>query len=541
MDFQRKPLIGTDDLSSRWSYTTDLTGANPPVRFEGEIGDVIVHGRIPDCIDGTLYRVSQDPIVPPHSRQVAIEGDGVVSVFRIHKGRVDFKIRYVETERYLAQRKARRSLFGMYKNPWSYHPCVRAIVDSTANTNIIYWAGQLLALRESGNPYTLDPNTLETGVYDPYSNQVDSEAFTAHPKIDPFRDELVVFGYEAKGPGTKDVVLYSIDRKGKVHNLQWIEAPFATFIHDMALTENFIVLLLWPFEADMEGMKNGDHHFRYDYDKEAAIIVVPRFPNQPPAGWKTGEHRTFYTKNCMYGHTASGFEEDGKIVFDTTRVDDNFFPFFPDKLDRKPKREPKADLVRFELDLSWEDGKRLGEPKVLVDYPNEFPRIDERFISKKYEVIFMAVFKPGVSDNAKNVFAGLNAIMSLNARTGETKTYWPGPHCICQEPIFIPRSDDAREADGFVIFMVDRKDVNISNLVILDTETFTPIAFADLPMRLRPQIHGNWVDARELDGSPLVREPPAKINYSGKGFASFVDLRDAKAEGVVNGDWEGLV
>jgi carotenoid cleavage dioxygenase len=38
--------------------TTDLSGANPPVRLEGEIGDVVVRGTIPPAINGTFYRVA---------------------------------------------------------------------------------------------------------------------------------------------------------------------------------------------------------------------------------------------------------------------------------------------------------------------------------------------------------------------------------------------------------------------------------------------------------------------------------------------------
>ncbi|KAI6758170.1 hypothetical protein HG531_003995 [Fusarium graminearum] len=202
-EFTPRALPGTENLKSEWSsMTTDLTGANPPLRFEGEIGDIVV----------------RDPIVTPAEHAVSIDGHDVVSAFRIHEGQVDFKVKYIRTERYLTERKARKSLFGLYKNPWSDHPCVKGVVDSTANTNIIYWAGQLLALRGSANPYSAHPDTLQTNGYDPFGKQVNREAFTAHPKIDPFTNELVVFGYEAKGPGSADVVTYSIDKNGVVKN-----------------------------------------------------------------------------------------------------------------------------------------------------------------------------------------------------------------------------------------------------------------------------------------------------------------------------------
>lgn len=76
------------------------------------------------------------------------------------------KTKYVETERLKLERKANRRLFGLYRNPFTHHPCVRAAVDSTANTNVMMWAGHLLALKEVALPYSVDADTLETLKYD---------------------------------------------------------------------------------------------------------------------------------------------------------------------------------------------------------------------------------------------------------------------------------------------------------------------------------------------------------------------------------------
>lgn len=121
-------------------------------------------------------------------------------------------MRYVETERYKLERAAGKAMFGLYRNPFSHHPCVRLAVDSTANTNVLIWAGKLLALKgettirpqrtrmtesrsraEVALPYIMDANTLETIGYDPFESEVDCNTFTAHPKHDPIKDELVVF------------------------------------------------------------------------------------------------------------------------------------------------------------------------------------------------------------------------------------------------------------------------------------------------------------------------------------------------------------
>lgn len=116
---------------------------------------------------------------------------------------------------------------------------------------------------------------------------------------------------------------------------------------------------------------------------------------------------------------------------------------------------------------------------------------------------------PDTPHDPTYVYRSLNATAMLNKCTGEMKVYSPGPHCRCQEPVFIPRSDNAPEGDGHIIFAVDRLDINLTNIVILGTkDSEHPVAVIELPMRMRAQVHGNWVDAKELSGKPLVPTPP---------------------------------
>lgn len=79
----------------------------------------MVLGEIPKEVDGTFYRVMVDPFVPLHPQNAPIDGDGNISASRIHNGKVDMKTRYIETERYKLERKANKSLFGLYRNPSS--------------------------------------------------------------------------------------------------------------------------------------------------------------------------------------------------------------------------------------------------------------------------------------------------------------------------------------------------------------------------------------------------------------------------------------
>ena len=499
-----------------------------PCRLEGEVGDLVVLGEIPSAIDGTFYRVMCDPFVPPHPDNVPLDGDGNISAFRIRNGRVDMKLKYIETERYKLERRANKALFGLYRNPFTHHPCVRAAVDSTANTNLVYWARRLLALKEGGLPYYVDPDTLETKGYDPFAGQVKAKTFTAHPKVDPYTNELVVHGYEAKGLASTDIVVYTIDPEGKVHDEQWVKSPWCAPIHDCAITPNWLVLLLWPFETSVERMKAGKQHWAWNYDRPATFIVIPRRATTPlPPRWKRGEYRVYPWKNSMLIHTAGAWEEDegGKLFVESSRVHDNAFPFFPPVDGRMPAPDTHVDFVRWELDLTRPSGATLPDPLVVLDVPAEFPRVDERFLTRPYEYVFLNVFIPEKSDGSgKNLFHGLNGLAMHSHRTGKTRWFYAGDDSLVQEPAFIPRSPDAPEGDGWVLTMVERRAESRNDLIVLDTREFEkPVAIIQLPMHVRTQIHGNWVDASVLpEWKSLVREVP-EVKISGGGALEPLD------------------
>ena len=79
----------------------DFTGFNEPMRMECDIYDLVIEGEVPEEFNGSWYRSVPDPQYPPLlGFDTQISGDGMVSLFRFEKGHVDFKMRYVMTERF---------------------------------------------------------------------------------------------------------------------------------------------------------------------------------------------------------------------------------------------------------------------------------------------------------------------------------------------------------------------------------------------------------------------------------------------------------
>ena len=115
-------------------------------RAELDVADCEIDGKIPAELNGAFYRVGPDAQYPLRAGNIPFDGEGHVSMFRIENGHVNFRSRFVRNERYVAQEKAGKILFPMYRNPYMDDPSVKGKSRGTHNTHIIHHNGMLLAL-----------------------------------------------------------------------------------------------------------------------------------------------------------------------------------------------------------------------------------------------------------------------------------------------------------------------------------------------------------------------------------------------------------
>jgi carotenoid cleavage dioxygenase-like enzyme len=140
----------------------------------------VTQGAIPDTPRGTYYRVGADPAWPSAvPGDFFFNADSMVSMFRSGNGYVDFRCRYVRTPWFLAERAARRSLSGAYRNPYT-DPAAAGISRGLANANLSWHAGRLLASKEDSPPVQIDPDTLDTVGEWTRNGDLASQTATAH-------------------------------------------------------------------------------------------------------------------------------------------------------------------------------------------------------------------------------------------------------------------------------------------------------------------------------------------------------------------------
>lgn len=456
-----------------------------PLRAEVDVRDCAVEGRIPESLSGGFYAVGPDPQYPLARGNIPFDGEGHVRLFRIKNGRVDYRSRYVRTERYLAQDKARRNLMPMYRNPSMDDVSVKGLSRSTANTHVIQHKNLILALKEDSPPTAMDLHTLETiePVYTFDGQLPADQPFTAHPKVCSNTGNIVAFGYEARGFGSDVIAVFEIDKRG---NKVWgaeVKMPYVSSVHDFAVTENHIAFFLIPLAIDHEQMRRGGIHWSWDKDKKTFLGFMRRNGDGTDLKWIEGPARGG-------SHTLGAFEDGGKLYFDREVTAANPYPVIPNK-DGAPYDSAAGTsyLHRLTVNLSGRNNGYGIEKLYPLIAP--LPRQDDRYNTVPYRYGYL-----GCPDPADPVRWKAACYARVDHQT-RSYQLWKAPATqSLSEPVFAPKRVDAREGEGYLLGVSWHLDQNLrADLVILDAEHLEdgPIATVHLPVQASPQIHGWWV------------------------------------------------
>lgn len=486
--------LAAHGASVRFPDTPDFSGFSKPSRLEIDICGVEVEGTIPAELNGTFYRVGPDPQWPPlRNDDVFFNGDGMVSYFRIENGQVDFKSRYVRTEKYKLERAAHRALFGLYRNPYTDDPSVAGKDRNTANTTPIWHGGRLLVLKEDSRPIEVDPDTLETiGTFD-YDGKLSSPTHTAHTKTDPLTGELVFYGSSAKGLATPDVAYYEADAKGNIIHEAWLQMPYAGVMHDFAVTSEHVLFIATPTVSILDRIKKGESYYFWDGTRDCHVAVMPRKGTAKDIRWFRKSARSVY-------HFMNAQTVGSKVLVDGCVAEANQIPPFPN-LDGTPwdPKKGSTQLVRWTFDLS-KPGEDFRQEVVWPHY-SEMPRVDSRYETRGYRYGYFGYYDRSRPLKSRIGPTGnpMSCVSRIDYVTGKVSEYYTGETCSTQEAIFIPRSKNAAEGEGYLLSVINHFEEMRSDLVILDAQNLEagPIATARMPVRLRYAFHGNWVNKDE--------------------------------------------
>ncbi len=120
----------------------------------------------------------------------------------------------------------------------------------------------------------------------------------------------------------------------------------------------------------------------------------------------------------------------------------------------------------------------------LADLPGEFPQYDWRRSTRQHRYTYMAG-RTGPSGQ-------YDTVLKVDNDTGRTQLHETGPHTYVGEPIFVPRTPDAAEDDGWLLAVVYLAAEHRSQLSILDARGLEHVATLRLKHHLPFGFHGTF-------------------------------------------------
>jgi carotenoid cleavage dioxygenase len=433
-----------------------LRGNFAPVMEEVTEFDLPLEGAIPPQLRGLYVRNGPNPKSGESIHWFV--GDGMVHGVRLESGKAKwFRNRWVRTRVFEEDAELVQP---------------DGTIDHTvavANTNIIGHAERIFALVESSFPTEMTTKLETVGV-----NDLDGRlrtAMTAHPKLCPRTGELHFFGYS---PFPPYLTYHRLDASGALVQSEVIDIPGPTMMHDFAITERHVIFMDLPITFSLERAMSGKSFFyEWNDDYGARLAVMPR-------GGANADVRWFEIEPCYVFHPLNAFDDGDRIVVDVVR--------YPELWRGGPDSFTAASLHRWTIDTK---AGKVGE-QPLDDRPVEFPRIDERLTGQPHRYGYAV-------SNVANVGEQPMHLVKYDLATGKTEVHDFGEGRAPAEGVFVPESDRAGEAEGFVLSYVYDEGRNTSDLVILDAASFgsKPVATIHLPQRVPFGFHGNWIaDAR---------------------------------------------
>jgi carotenoid cleavage dioxygenase len=475
-------------------------GFNAPTRFEATVYDCETVGQVPTDIAGAFVRVGGEYLYPSKYKDDGPSSDGYISSFRFKNGRVNYVGKWVKTTHFKNNLAAHRQLYGYYRNPWDDDPSVTDVANpqkrGVANTAPIAHGGKLFALKEDGPPFEVHPDTLETiGPWD-FHGKYKSQTFTAHPKIDPVSGEMICYGYEATGPASKDLWVYSVDKKGHVSHEWRATVPYVSMMHDMALTQKHIIFPSGGYVTSIEQMKAHKNHWFWDPHKGSYIGVLPRDGDGKDMRWFFGPKRCFM-------HTFNARTEGNKVILEAPFFDDNFlFSMLPTTDGSAYGKMDRAKIRRYVLDLDSKSDQ-WSEEILWPMQVSDLGRIDTRYITLPNRYGFTGYIDPekpfdekrggNMRGRATNIYA------RFDFRDRKLDNYFVGDVHSLGECCFVPRRGSTEEGDGYLIGVASNFAEMRSELIIADARNLAAgdIARVLLPFRAGA-LHGVWVEEKEL-------------------------------------------
>jgi len=437
-----------------------LQGNWAPVKEELTVSDLEVKGEVPKEINGLYIRNGMNPRSGFSDHWFF--GNGMLHGFNFEDGKVSYKNRYVRTPYY----EKDLDIIGSFGD----------LSASPANTHIIKHADKFLALEEAHLPWEVDENLETKGAYD-FNGKLKG-AMTAHPRTCPKTGELLFFSYSVMSEPY--LTYYRVNPAGKLVQIEPIELPRAVMMHDWNVTENHVVFMDLPIISDMNLAVETGSPFGFKPEFGARLGVMPREGSNSDVRW-------FDIDPCYVFHPLNSYEEGNKIILHVCRQQEAMVGGFQDIYGGETT---VARLWKWTIDLE------LGSVKEeqIDDAPCDFPRIDDRRIGFKNDYGYFTTLETDV----ESLTIGRH-LLKYDLVNDKRLTHDLGENVTGGEALFVPRTANSSEDDGWVISLAYEAETDRSKLLVINSQDFesAPVAEIYAPQRVPNGAHGSWVSKEQ--------------------------------------------
>jgi carotenoid cleavage dioxygenase-like enzyme len=327
-----------------------------------------------------------------------------------------------------------------------------------------------LALAEGTPPYEVTADLGTLGLYD-FGGAI--AGMCAHPKRDPVTGEMVLFRYDVEEPYLAWAV---VGADGSVTRpLTPVEGVDRGYmIHDFAITEHYVILVIGPSVLDIDAMMSGGDVLQWRPELGSRIAVIDR---EGP-----GRPRWVETDAFWVWHFANAYETGAgpgrRIVVD--------FPWWS-ALGFAVKDGASVTGCFARATIDFDHGK-IDLARV-EERGSEFPRIDDRLIGRPHRFLTVVSRSP----RPELVRGEHDQLVRYDMASGSSQVLDCG--AVVNEVVFAAREGAAEELDGYYLAFVTSFDTDRSaRFMVWDAAEFPapPVAEVILPHRVPNGLHGNW-------------------------------------------------
>ena len=448
----------------------NITETRHPIRL------TTIKGSVPKKIKGRYFKINpadiSDNINHPY------DGNGLISCFSFEDGEVYYKSKYVDTKHKIMEDKFGIRLFQGAFGTKGLLP----LIKNPGNTTVISWNKELLVFSESGIPYRIDIDTLETkgsilnfkeGL--PYRSNnsilnkilynigIFGDNICAHPKN--YEDRLILYKIDHLNNDSSMITFYEIDtdmnilsiKKHKINSRLY-------FVHDFIVTKNYYVIVQPPLDINLNKIGDGVvNALSENKDKTNIVHVIPR----------SKEYKS-YECELLNGFITHHFNIPQTDIWN--RFIDVFSIIYPNMLDwnNMGNDNNKSEIYKTEIDTHT----GFTSQRVVLNKSVEFP---------VYDVDKQTIYAIDYSDAI-----GINNIIKINMKEYNDKgmlfdyDIWkPAYKLFYGEPVIV---------DDYILTTCYNPSMKCSYLYIFSKDISAgPISISKIPVNLPVGLHGCWL------------------------------------------------